>query len=137
MKEILSEIKTKDAAVKLLGILENALKQCYVQGGDTDSILSKVDFKIELGENPKKTIEETMDKLKSAEIMEITTAVALENDFIDNLYKWFVENKYKNFLLDSNVDESIHGGILIMYKGKYLDASLGTRIFKAVQDEYR
>lgn len=72
-----------------------------------------------------------IDYLQGIEKLTITTAVDLSNEFILRLHTWFEKNLRVSIAIESYVDKKILGGLLIWWRGSYIDLSLSPKVIKS------
>jgi len=77
-----------------------------------------------------KELEETKDELLKLPVLKIQLAFLPTPSFIKELSDWFKKNLKKRVLLDIEVNPTIVGGLILEYKGRYLDLSLKKEIEK-------
>ena len=74
------------------------------------------------------TIEKNLKKIidEFNDLNEIHLTIALEPDpgLISDMYQWFKENNYSNFVLNISVDPRVIGGAVISIDGKYYKYSI-------------
>ncbi len=66
--------------------------------------------------------------LQSTEKITVTTAVDLSNDFISRLHAWFQKNLGVTVAIENCVDRKILGGLIIWWRGAYIDLSLSPKV---------
>lgn len=132
MSTIYSLVKTKQNAVNYIKILDNVLEYSYLNK-PIDFLLKQLPFNLSNNNLVISECEELKKALKDASVVNISICIDPDNTFIDQLYKWFNENGFKNFLLDISIDSSIYGGIQLSYNGKFLDLSIKQKVIKYVK----
>jgi len=58
----------------------------------------------------------------------LTLAIQPRNEFLNRLYLWMKEHAGNNMLLDISIDPKIIGGLVLSYKGNYINKSLSVLI---------
>ena len=134
MIDIIAVVKTKDASVAMLKKLDLAIAKSYSSKFSRNS-LKGLPVTFSKKSNMNEVLLAAKDSLVSAQLLNITVAVDLEDSFIDKLYDWFTKNGFKDFLLDITKDTSIYGGLLLSFNGKYMDLSLKKRASEYVQQK--
>lgn len=80
------------------------------------------------GENTKAALVELITHLQSIEKITITTAIDLSNDFVSKLHTWLQKNLGTRVAIECFVDKNILGGLVIWWRGRYIDLSLKPRM---------
>jgi len=66
--------------------------------------------------------------VRGLETVRIATSFKPSEEFLYHVYDVFAGKGIKDFVVDSAVDKKIKGGAQVFCKGKYIDATLKTRV---------
>ncbi|NMB69639.1 hypothetical protein GYA27_00345 [candidate division WWE3 bacterium] len=141
---IVRQLVTKDSCVLLIKELETVRDSGYLKDAQIaiNKFLSLSD-KYQGMLNPGFTFESAVSDILSyvdslanflsgLEYVEITLAFQPNKVFMQTLYSWFADYFSFPFYLHFIVTEEIGGGIVVSYKGNYIDLSLK----KAISDYF-
>lgn len=155
LNDILGDIKTVDRLDNFLAEIENVLLDLFkVKNKSIDQILDKTAGK-STADTLRKLIEKnkidssdynSLDKLlngikqdlKKIRILKMSLAIDPTSETIDRLFDWVKENMGEGIILDIDKDESILGGAIISFNGRYKDFSLKRKleeIFQTKKDD--
>ncbi len=80
----------------------------------------------------KNFLKELSDYLQSIPQAKLTLAFSPSKDFIQEISNWIEKEIGEKTILNLTINHKITGGIVIEFKGKYLDLSLAKKINKSV-----
>lgn len=147
-KGITENIITKSKLVHFLDDITTAKNTVFK--GDKDSVLNeKVKNKVSqefysflkeqekennLGSKnqQKEFLEELTSYLQNLPQVKINLAFSPSNGFLKELSSWIKNEVGEKAILDLTINHKISGGIIIEYKGKYLDLSLANKINESI-----
>lgn len=136
--EIFEEIQTKEDAGKLSDEIEILISSLYKKDISFEDVLnSKVSKKTAdkirtylVGANVEETLKDIQNKISSLTEVNIRIAFEPSISFISYLTQWMRENLDGSAILEVEIDPSIIAGVVVIYKGKYIDLSLAKRLSK-------
>ncbi len=74
------------------------------------------------------------EEIINALILELTVAIYLDEEALNNVAEWVKNNVGTNVILDINVDKSIVAGCALSYGGKFADFSYKTLLSGAINN---
>ena len=77
-------------------------------------------------------LKELSEHLQEISQAKLTLAFSPSRDFIEKVSNWIENEAGEKVILDLTINHKITGGIIIEYRGKYLNLSLASKINKAV-----
>ncbi|MGD8744568.1 MAG: hypothetical protein PVJ52_03175 [Candidatus Woesebacteria bacterium] len=152
-KKIASSLLTKGRALRFKEFIDLKKKDVYrldkrqegkitaLAADDFENLAKEIGFeKLEDSDSVEKA--SNIIGIFLAEVEPVILKIAFEPrfKFVKQLYNWFEENIKKAFLLDFTLDSSVVGGTEVVYKGKFYDLSLNTKLtryFEEKRDEIR
>jgi len=142
--KIVGNIVTKDACVDLIKKLQyikdsgymnnssNTVSEFLALSGEYNGILSAEFTTDSPVSSVISYITALIEYLSHLEYVEVTMAFHPSKEFLHKLYSWLQSQLTFEFYIHVLVDDSIGGGLLLSYKGIYVDLSLK----KAVSDYF-
>jgi len=142
--DIVKSLKTTPDAEEFLLQLDNLLTKLFKINPDSlEKNLKKIvsskfaelfkeSFKINnINQNDHSAIEKFLNSIKNQiqqlNILKLQLAFDPTEETIDTLFRWIAENYGSGIILDIHKDESILGGAIVTFNGKYKDLSLRKR----------
>ncbi len=143
--EILKSIKTKSMSYALINAIDLLVDDSFIedskfkQDKDFQDIKSKLVAFIKsknYGEVSssiqRKAFLEIRNTLKSAKILTVRTVFLPDDTFSSDLYSWFHNVGFQNFLLDFELVPDMCGGCQLIWEGKFVDLSLKNTVRKFI-----
>ena len=81
-----------------------------------------------ISQDPHTKLSKLLQELNQMEIAEVTIAIPATVDIVSLILNWLRRNIDKNIILSIKTDPLIGGGLMLTYKGKYVDLSLSQKI---------
>jgi len=106
----IEEILDKSVGQKTLGIVKKLIQDNKIDPSDYNSL--------------EKLLIGIKQDLKKITILKITLAIDPTPEIIDHLFEWVKQNLGEGIILDIDKNESILGGAVITFNGRYKDFSL-------------
>jgi F0F1-type ATP synthase delta subunit len=82
---------------------------------------------------------QTLDKLKkyllSFPQIKLTLAFSPSLEFLKKISDWLIKETHQKVILDVFINPKITGGVIVEYKGKYLDLSLAKKIQQFLRED--
>lgn len=75
-----------------------------------------------------KILRQLLKDMSQIEEVKLLLAFSPKLSFIERLSFWFKSQFGANIVLDISVDPAILGGIIVVYKGKYIDLTLANKL---------
>jgi len=144
---LLTEFNTVTAVNKFIINIEELESAKFKRSQDAktkimesiDSMHSDITKKVFNSENEKKEnvngVEDLVETfirikewLKKLEVVNVTLVFRPSVKFIKKIHNWFIENVDSQVILSFKIDSLIGGGLVVIYKGLYLDLSLENRL---------
>jgi len=135
--ELFNLVRTKDdfSLIKAqLDLLESGLYETkgntfdYVLKNKISSSLSGLILKLIKTEKKENVIEKIRQELEGVKFLKVTLAIDPSEKFIESMADWLNKMNSRNIALDIEVDQSIIGGVIVEFEGKYFDASLRSKL---------
>jgi hypothetical protein len=149
-KEILKHVCNTDRAQELSNYIDILLESSFVVGKEDASEesvnLRKVQSRLRdffmvtgISDDPdfkeRKSLGKLKEALEGAEKLSLSLTFRPQGDFLSDLYAWFSDNGFTNFLLDVEVKPEILGGFELVWGGKYMDKTLVSEVEKYVSKQ--
>ncbi|CAN5323415.1 hypothetical protein BH10PAT1_BH10PAT1_1840 [soil metagenome] len=136
--EITNLILTKDdfnILIRELDLLEESL---YEIKNNFDSVLknsvrsevSKLISNAILNQDKAKVLKEIRLEMNQIKFAEIILAKDPSNEFISKISDWLTKLQNRRIAINIKIDQSIIGGAIISFEGKYFDGSLKNKLEK-------
>lgn len=143
--DILKSIKTKKTSYDLNNVIDLLIDDSFVedskykQDNDFQNIKSKLltfvkskNYQPLTESQQRKALLEIKKLLKDAKVLTIRTVFLPNEDFISEVYTWFYNQGFQNFLLDFELVPDICAGCQLIWEGKFIDLSLKNTVRKFV-----
>ena len=105
--------------------LENTFKEISIDtGGKIKEMLKKKCIKEEDKENIKDVLIDIKELLKKFKVIKLTLAIDPSYKTIENISKWVSLNLGEGYLLQTETDETLIGGTILIFNGRYNDLTL-------------
>lgn len=101
------------------------IKQIFLQ--------KKLDLKDK--EGVKNFLETLKDELNKLKVIKVTLACEWTIKTVNRICNWIKENLGKGYVLDINRDETVLGGAIIVFNGKYKDITLKKRLTETFEEK--
>lgn len=141
--ELVSFVKTKDDFGLINDQLDLLEAGIYETKGNTfDFVLknklpdsfSKLILKLTEFESKEDVIKKIRERLSDVKFLELTLAIQPTQKFIEKMTDWISKSSTLNIALSIKIDQSIIGGALIEFEGKYFDGSVRSKLERILKD---
>ena len=129
--EILVNIETKRELQELVQKVEGVVREV---GSDDSKVAQTITKHIKepiasaivfaTKKSPAEELTKLNQYLKDLEELKLTLSFRPKADSLEKIVSWVKQNVGKEIVLEIDTDESILGGVILSYKGKYKDYSL-------------
>lgn len=119
----MNNILTRDDVLSLVAEIDTQL----ILGGTTvEAVKYSGTLKALLAEES--SLKKVKERLLGMPVVAITIAFWPTEEFVAELSKWIKDNVSQEAVIDLKIDPSIGGGVLLTYKGRYIDNTLNKGI---------
>ncbi len=146
----LEEVVTVQQAKRLAGGIDRLLKVLYVTDveeedkldecftGEQRRLVERVMEKLHLGWEKRELVESGLEELKERvtelKVVTLHVAINLEMNRWKRVAQWFRQTVNEKVLLEIVVDESLLGGVVILYEGRMKEFSLKNKLHRLVEE---
>lgn len=117
----IEEVLGKTVGQRTIQIIKKLLQENKIDSSDYDSL--------------DKLLNSIKQDLKKIRILKMSLAIDPTNEIVDHLFNWVKKNLGEGIILDIDRDETILGGAIISFDGRYKDFSLKRNLEEIFRDK--
>jgi len=141
-QQIISKIRTKDELDKLIDELDSLLNSFYEKEDHFNEVIKsyvrswvaqEIQDELKTVDDKKKSLNDFRESLSTLRLIKLTLAYEPSDEDLDLIASWVRENILPSLILDISTSNSVLGGVVVEYEGKYFDLSLAKAISQGLK----
>lgn len=131
---LLSKIRTTEERDTMVAALRHLVASLYQDHKDIQAQLRQFSVShdqldalnklLQESDDTKKLLPQLLDGVNALEVVELTLAIVPSELILDHIHQEIITMTGRSIVLSIRVDPALVGGMIISFKGKYLDISL-------------